>query len=76
MPLQYVMSEKTGSIICIRLEYSSRKTGSSIFFLILSLRFSAFFETGIYNVRLGVLPPREATHLERNVQFLQSEAEA
>ena len=51
IPLQYVMSENTGSIICCRREYNSRYAGLSIFSLIFSDRFSLYFFSAIYNVR-------------------------
>ena len=51
IPLQYVISENTGSTICCRLEYSSRYAGSSIFSFIFSDKFSSCFLSTINNAR-------------------------
>ena len=51
IPLQYVISANTGSIICNRREYNFLYFGVSIFSLIFCERFSSYLVFGIYNVR-------------------------
>ena len=52
IPLQYVISANTGSIICNLLEYNFLYFGVSIFSLICCDRFSLYFNMGIYRAKV------------------------
>jgi hypothetical protein len=65
------MSEKHGSIMCIRLPYKTRYFTLSIFFLIFLHKFSPFVLSAMNSV-WGLFPPRLAMHCRRNGQSLQS----
>jgi len=55
IPLQYTISENTGSITCRRREYNSRFTGPSVFSFISPDKFSSYFLSVTYNVLTGFL---------------------
>ena len=68
IPLQYVILANTGSTIPNRFEYNLLYFGVSIFSRIFWQRFSSYFNTGIYNVRIFFCFFLVRRHLSTNGQ--------